>query len=100
MKIVSDRAKQRLEVVNRPSTIGGTDDRNGGTVQDEQPKVKSVDKKEAGKNLRPVSFKWPWDLDKRLGHYVVDRSYKERHDVERTEVVVKALDEFLRKEGY
>jgi len=62
---------------------------------------KSSKRKLRQKNAKKsVTLKWPWDLDARLGHYVVDRSYKEHRNVERTEVAEKAVDEFLRKEGY
>lgn len=49
---------------------------------------------------RPQTFKLSPGLIKRLGHYVVDRSSKDGHRIEKSEVAEQAIDEFLSKEGH
>ena len=57
-------------------------------------------KRRANTDLKSATFKWPRELDARLGRYVVDLGLKEQRHIDRTEVVKKAVDEFLGKEGY
>jgi hypothetical protein len=57
-------------------------------------------KRPNGNSGAPVSFRWPWELDARLDNYRADRKRKEHRVIERTEVVIEALEEFLTKEGY
>ena len=70
-------------------------------VQEEQAKPRRGPKKRVNENSRTsANFKWSWDLDARLDHYVADCKRKVHHNVDRSEVVEKVLDEFLTKEGY
>jgi hypothetical protein len=49
---------------------------------------------------RTQTFKLHEELIARLGHYVVDRSIKEGHRIEKSEVAEQALDRFLKEEDY
>ncbi len=58
-------------------------------------------KKRSSKNLgRLVNFNCSWELDARLDSYRANRKRKEERVIERTEVIVQALDEFLTGQGY
>jgi hypothetical protein len=49
---------------------------------------------------RSQTFKLPPGLIVRLGHYIVDCSYKDVRRVEKSEVVEESLDQFLTGKGY
>ncbi len=77
------------------------DNSQGETGQEEHVQQKRGPKKRVNKNLgRPVNFNCPWELDARLDNYRADRKRKEERIIDRTEVIVQALDEFLTREGY
>lgn len=70
-------------------------------VQEELPQPTRGRRKRVNKNsARPVNFSCPWELDARLDNYRADRKRKEHRNIERTEVIVQALDEFLTRGGY
>ena len=92
---------EKLEQVDRhPFNNGEVGDQQGEALQEELPQTKRGRRKRLNKNSgRPVSFNCPWELDARLDNYRADRKRKEERIIERTEVIVQALDEFLTREG-
>lgn len=93
---------EKLErVESHPHNNTEAEDQQGEAVQEELPQPKRGRRKRVDKNsMKPVNFQWSWEFDARLEHYLADRSGKEHRKVDRTEVVVQAVDEFLTKEGY
>jgi len=84
-----------------PRSNGGAEDQLSEKTQEKPARSKPGPKKRVNSNSRKqVTFKWSWEIEKRLGFYLVNRNYEERRDVDRSEVVEQAVDEFLRDKGY
>jgi len=62
--------------------------------QDDRRKRSSKD------SMKRTGLQWSWELEARLRHYLADRSREARRDVDRSEVVAEALEEFLSKRGH
>ena len=89
------------QVDNHLLNNGEAEDQKGEAMQEELPQPRRGPKKRVNKNSRKqVTFLWSWALERRLGHYIVERNYKEHRDVDRSEVVEQAVDEFLTREEY
>ena len=96
------RITEGFEQLNRePLNNGGSENRSSERIEEKPIRLKPGPKKRLNGNSRKqVTFKWSWEIEKRLGLYLVNRNYEERRDIDRSEVVEKAVDEFLTKEGY
>ena len=69
--------------------------------QGEQPGQRPGRKKKDNRpQTEPAIFQLTPEIIERLGHYVVSRPRAEHRKVTKSEVVERALDEFLRSNGF
>jgi len=69
--------------------------------QAEQPRQRrGRKKKDNTPPTDPAAFKLTLEVIERLGHYTVRRTREEHRKVTKSEVVEKALDEFLKAKGF
>ena len=94
--------KEKFQEINgHPFNNEEAENPQGEALHEELPQTKRGRKKRLNKNsMKPVNFKWPWELATRLDHYVADRELKEHRNVDRSGVVAQVLDDFLTNEGY
>ena len=89
------------EIDGHPFNNEETEYQQGEAPQGELPKPTRGRKRRANKNsTKLVNVRWSWEFDARLERFRADRSAKEHRKVDRAEVILQAVDEFLTKEGY
>jgi hypothetical protein len=51
-------------------------------------------------SMKRASLQWSWELESRFLHYLADITQEAHRDIDRSEVVAEALEEFLTKRDH